>query len=48
VLSPVNRFHAIATRLLKLAGVATVIFSFLTLFNQWHQLLEQFSHFRPQ
>jgi endonuclease/exonuclease/phosphatase (EEP) superfamily protein YafD len=44
----VNRFRTTATRLLKLAAIASAVFSLLTLFNQWHQLLELFSHFRLQ
>ncbi len=36
------------TRLLRLAAFVTAVFSLLTLFDQWHRLLELFSHFRLQ
>jgi len=36
------------TRLLKLGAFVTAVFSLLTLFDQWHRLLELFSHFRLQ
>jgi endonuclease/exonuclease/phosphatase (EEP) superfamily protein YafD len=34
------------TGLLKLAAVMTAAFALLTFFNQWHTLIELFSHFR--
>ncbi|MGI9272221.1 MAG: endonuclease/exonuclease/phosphatase family protein, partial [Woeseiaceae bacterium] len=35
-------------RLLKAAAIVTAIFSTLTFLNQWHPLIELFSHFRLQ